>query len=158
MLAVMALEDHGLKTDQGEVLVTGAAGGVGLRFATAILANLGYEVAAVTGTPRTGGLPEGAGRRAHRCARGVLNETVKAPAGGRDLGRLCRCGGRRDAGPRAGADEIRGLRRGGGGLRVVAGLPATVIPFLFARREPAGHRQRDAALRQPPARLGAHRA
>ena len=48
MLAVMALEDHGLKAGDGPVLVTGAAGGVG-SVATAILANLGHEVAAVTG-------------------------------------------------------------------------------------------------------------
>ena len=45
MLAVMALEDHGIK--DGPVLVTGAAGGVG-SVATAILAKLGHEVAAVT--------------------------------------------------------------------------------------------------------------
>ena len=50
MLAVMALEAHGLKPGDGEVLVTGAAGGVG-SVATAILAKLGYEVAAVTGRP-----------------------------------------------------------------------------------------------------------
>ncbi|MCJ7874414.1 oxidoreductase [Phaeobacter sp. J2-8] len=48
MLAVMALEDQGI-TD-GPVLVTGAAGGVG-SVATAILANLGHQVAAVTGRP-----------------------------------------------------------------------------------------------------------
>ncbi|MDP7150951.1 MAG: acryloyl-CoA reductase [Paracoccaceae bacterium] len=48
MLAVMALEDHGLTPGDGPVLVTGAAGGVG-SVATAILANLGYDVAAVTG-------------------------------------------------------------------------------------------------------------
>ena len=52
MLAVMALEDHGLSPEKGEVLVTGAAGGVG-SVATAILANLGYEVAGVTGRPET---------------------------------------------------------------------------------------------------------
>ena len=52
MLAVMALEDHGLHTGHGPVLVTGAAGGVG-SVATAILANLGHEVAAVTGRPET---------------------------------------------------------------------------------------------------------
>ncbi len=40
MLAVMALEDHGLEPGNGPVLVTGAAGGVG-SVATAILANLG---------------------------------------------------------------------------------------------------------------------
>ena len=52
MLAVMALEDHGLSPDKGEVLVTGAAGGVG-SVATAILARLGYRVAASTGRPET---------------------------------------------------------------------------------------------------------
>ncbi len=52
MLAVMALEANGLKPGQGEVLVTGAAGGVG-SVATAILAKLGHEVAAVTGRPET---------------------------------------------------------------------------------------------------------
>lgn len=50
MLSVMALEDHGLEPDHGPVLVTGAAGGVG-SVATAILGQLGYEVAAVTGRP-----------------------------------------------------------------------------------------------------------
>ena len=52
MLAVLALGDHGMKPDQGEVLVTGAAGGVG-SIATAVLAQLGYEIAAVTGRPET---------------------------------------------------------------------------------------------------------
>ncbi|WP_425098539.1 MDR family oxidoreductase [Tropicibacter sp. S64] len=48
MLAVMALQDHGMTPGDGPVLVTGAAGGVG-SVAVAILANLGFEVAAVTG-------------------------------------------------------------------------------------------------------------
>ncbi len=52
MLAVMALEEHGLQPGRGPVLVTGAAGGVG-SVATAILANLGHEVAALTGRPET---------------------------------------------------------------------------------------------------------
>jgi acrylyl-CoA reductase (NADPH) len=50
MLAIMALEDHGLKPGDGDVLVTGAAGGVG-SVAVAILARLGHSVAAVTGRP-----------------------------------------------------------------------------------------------------------
>ncbi|MBF0269635.1 MAG: oxidoreductase [Alphaproteobacteria bacterium] len=51
MLAVMALEAHGLNPKKdGEVLVTGAAGGVG-SVAVAVLANLGYRVAAATGRP-----------------------------------------------------------------------------------------------------------
>jgi acrylyl-CoA reductase (NADPH) len=50
MLCVSALERHGLKPSQGEVLVTGAVGGVG-SVAVAILAKLGYQVVAATGRP-----------------------------------------------------------------------------------------------------------
>jgi acrylyl-CoA reductase (NADPH) len=50
MLAVMALEHHGLKPAGGPVVVTGAAGGVG-SVAVAILAKLGYQVTASTGRP-----------------------------------------------------------------------------------------------------------
>lgn len=53
MLCVMALEKHGLKPASGEVLVTGAAGGVG-SVAVAILAKLGYNVVAATGRPQEG--------------------------------------------------------------------------------------------------------
>jgi acrylyl-CoA reductase (NADPH) len=48
MLAVMALEEHGLKPGAGEVLVTGAAGGVG-SVAIALLSKLGHAVTASTG-------------------------------------------------------------------------------------------------------------
>lgn len=48
MLCVLALEDHGVKPDAGEVLVTGATGGVG-SVAIALLARLGYTVVAATG-------------------------------------------------------------------------------------------------------------
>ena len=48
MLAVMALERHGVKPDQGPIVVTGAAGGVG-SVAVALLAKLGYTVVASTG-------------------------------------------------------------------------------------------------------------
>ncbi|HEY3800887.1 MAG TPA: zinc-binding dehydrogenase, partial [Caulobacteraceae bacterium] len=48
MLCVMALEQHGVTPDKGEVLVTGAAGGVG-SVAIAILAKLGYQVVASSG-------------------------------------------------------------------------------------------------------------
>jgi acrylyl-CoA reductase (NADPH) len=48
MLAVIALEQHGLEPRAGEVLVTGAAGGVG-SVATALLAKLGHQVTASTG-------------------------------------------------------------------------------------------------------------
>ena len=52
MLAVMALERHGLTPGSGEILVTGAAGGLG-SVAIAILAKLGYSVAASTGRAET---------------------------------------------------------------------------------------------------------
>lgn len=53
MLAVMALEEHGLKPEnKGEVLITGAAGGVG-SIAIAILSRLGYRIAAGTGRAET---------------------------------------------------------------------------------------------------------
>lgn len=48
MLCVLALEDGGVTPKSGDILVTGAAGGVGST-ATAILANLGYRVTAVSG-------------------------------------------------------------------------------------------------------------
>ena len=51
MLAVMALERHGLRPDHGPVIVTGAAGGVG-SVAITLLAGLGFTVIASTGRPQ----------------------------------------------------------------------------------------------------------
>ena len=53
MLAIMTLEAQGLRPGHGPELVTGAAGGVG-SVAVALLARLGFEVAAVTGRPESG--------------------------------------------------------------------------------------------------------
>ncbi|WP_305969040.1 MULTISPECIES: oxidoreductase [unclassified Mameliella] len=75
MLAVMALEDQGIK--DGPVLVTGAAGGVG-SVATAILARLGHEVAAVTGRPDQADYLKGLGA-AQIVAREDLTEVTKKP-------------------------------------------------------------------------------
>jgi acrylyl-CoA reductase (NADPH) len=50
MLAVIALERHGLEPDAGDVMVTGSAGGVG-SVAVALLSRLGYRVVASTGRP-----------------------------------------------------------------------------------------------------------
>jgi len=50
MLCVMALERHGVTPDGGEVLVTGAAGGVG-SVAVSLLAKLGYTIVGVSGRP-----------------------------------------------------------------------------------------------------------
>ena len=51
MLCVMALQRNGIKPEDGEILVTGANGGVG-SFAIAILSSYGYEVVASTGRPQ----------------------------------------------------------------------------------------------------------
>lgn len=77
MLAVMALEDHGLRPGHGPVLVTGAAGGVG-SVAVALLAGLGHEVAAVTGRPETGEYLRGLGA-SQIVAREDLSEVTKKP-------------------------------------------------------------------------------
>jgi acrylyl-CoA reductase (NADPH) len=54
MLCVLALEKHGIKPADGEILVTGANGGVG-SVAVALLAKLGYTVVASTGRPAEAG-------------------------------------------------------------------------------------------------------
>ncbi|MBT7955345.1 MAG: acryloyl-CoA reductase, partial [Rhodospirillaceae bacterium] len=78
MLAVMALEDQGLTPDsEGEVLITGAAGGVG-SIATAILANLGYQVAASTGRAETADYLKSLGA-ASIVSREELEEAPKGP-------------------------------------------------------------------------------
>jgi len=77
MLAVMALEDHGLAPGHGPVLVTGAAGGVG-SVATAILGHLGHEVAAVTGRPEQEDYLRGLGAT-QIVAREDISEVTKKP-------------------------------------------------------------------------------
>jgi len=77
MLAVMALEAHGLKPGQAEVLVTGAAGGVG-SVATAILAKLGHAVACSTGRPETHAYLKGLGAAAI-VERGALAQPPAKP-------------------------------------------------------------------------------
>ena len=128
MLAVMALEDHGLKPDQGPVLVTGAAGGVG-SVASAILANLGYEVAAVTGRPETEEYLRSLGAT-QIVPREEINETVKRP-----LERETWAGCVDAVGGDMLARVLGQMKYGGSvsavGLAGGAGLPATVIPFLL---------------------------
>jgi acrylyl-CoA reductase (NADPH) len=77
MLAVMALEDHGVTPEAGEVLVTGAAGGVG-SVAVALLARLGYHATACTGRTETHDYLTGLGART-LIDRGELSEPNKRP-------------------------------------------------------------------------------
>ncbi|MEO0342359.1 MAG: MDR family oxidoreductase [Pseudomonadota bacterium] len=128
MFALMALEEHGLKTGQGPVLVTGAAGGVG-SVATAILANLGYEVAAVTGRPETADYLKGLGAT-QIVAREDINETVKRPLESEEWsGCIDAVGGpmlARVLGQMKHSASVAAVGLAGG-----ATLPATVIPFLL---------------------------
>nr|WP_325249242.1 acryloyl-CoA reductase [Amylibacter sp.] len=128
MLAVMALEDHGLKPGNGPVLVTGAAGGVG-SVATAILANLGYEVAGVTGRPETAEYLKSLGAR-QIVAREDLNETTKRPLEAETwAGCIDAVGG--DMLARVLGQMKYGASVSAVGLAGGAALPATVIPFLL---------------------------
>ncbi|WP_210879238.1 acryloyl-CoA reductase [Roseovarius autotrophicus] len=128
MLAVMALEDHGLRPGHGPVLVTGAAGGVG-SVATALLAALGHEVAAVTGRPETADYLRGLGAT-QIVPREELNETVKRPLESETWA------GCVDAVGGAMLARVLGQMKYGASVAAVglaggAGLPATVIPFLL---------------------------
>ena len=128
MLAVIALEQHGLKPGNGPVLVTGAAGGVG-SVATAILAKLGHEVAAVTGRPETEGYLRDLGATTI-VPREEINETVKRPLETESwAGCVDAVGGPMLA-------RVLGQIKYGGSVAAVglaggAQLPATVIPFLL---------------------------
>ena len=128
MLAVMALEDHGLTAGNGPVLVTGAAGGVG-SVATAILANLGHEVAAVTGRPETGDYLKSLGAT-QIVARAEINETVKRPLEAEAwAGCVDAVGG--DMLARVLGQMKYGASVSAVGLAGGAQLNATVIPFLL---------------------------
>lgn len=128
MLAVMALEDHGLRPGHGPVLVTGAAGGVG-SVATAILAHLGYEVAAVTGRPDTADYLKSLGATTI-VERDALNETTKRPLESETwAGCVDAVGGAMLA--RVLGQMKYGCSVAAVGLAGGANLPATVIPFLL---------------------------
>ncbi len=77
MLACMSLESHGITPARGDILVTGASGGVG-SIAIAILAALGYQVAASTGTQNAHDWLRSLGA-AHIIHRSELSETKSRP-------------------------------------------------------------------------------
>ena len=127
MLSVMALERMGVAPGAGEVVVTGAGGGVG-SIATAILAKLGYEVAAVTGRERLHGYLEALGARSI-VPREELSEQ------GRPLASERWAGGIDTVGSQVLANVLAGTRYGGTvaacGLAGGFDLPTTVMPFIL---------------------------
>ena len=111
-ISLEALEAHGLTPDKGEVLVTGAAGGVG-SLSVLLLASLGYQVAASTGRPELEPLSKRSRCPDHHPAprpRRAIQQTLGKCA----LGRLHRLSRRYHASPRLGPDGLRGFRRLGG--------------------------------------------
>jgi putative YhdH/YhfP family quinone oxidoreductase len=126
--SVKAIVDHGVRPADGEIVVTGATGGVGC-ISVALLAKLGYRVAAVTGKPEHGELLRRLGA-AEILGRETVDDTTDRPmlagrwaaaidtVGGNILGTLLR------------SVSYRGCVTACG---LVAGdqLPATVYPFLL---------------------------
>ena len=129
MLAVMALEDHGLTPDsEGEVLITGAAGGVG-SIATAILANLDYQVTASTGRVETAEYLTSLGA-ASIVSREKLEEAPKGPLSGeRWAGAIDNVGGPILANVLAGMKYHASVAAIG--LAASAKLETTVVPFII---------------------------
>ncbi len=128
VLALHALEAHGLTPDKGEVLVTGAAGGVG-SVAVAVLAKCGYLVAAVTGRPETEAYLRDLGA-SRIIPRAELAEVSKRPL---ETETWAGCV---DAVGGAMLARVLGQMKYGASVAAVglaggSALPATVIPFLL---------------------------
>ena len=128
MLAIIALEQHGLQKSNGSVLVTGGSGGVG-SVAIAILSKLGYEVATVTGRPESAEYLKSLGASII-VPREELNEAIKRPlekqvwsgcvdtVGGEMLARVF--------GQMFYGSSVAAVGNAGG-----ARLPASVMPFIL---------------------------
>ena len=128
MLAVMALEDHGLKPGAGEVLVTGAAGGVG-SVAVTLLAQGGYSVTASTGRPEQHDFLRSLGAAA------FLDRAELAKPPSRPLDSERWAGAVDAVGGTTLASLLTQLKYGASvaacGLAGGSDLPATVLPFLL---------------------------
>ncbi|MFY0989509.1 MDR family oxidoreductase [Halomonas sp. C05BenzN] len=127
MLAVMALERQGVTPDKGEILVTGANGGVG-SYAIALLSRLGYQVVASTGRPDEKAYLESLG-----AVEIIDRATLSEP--GRPLAKERWAGAIDAVGSHTLANVCASTRYGGTvaacGLAQGMDLPATVAPFIL---------------------------
>jgi acrylyl-CoA reductase (NADPH) len=127
MLCVIALEKHGVTPDRGEILVTGAAGGVG-SVATSILAKLGYTVIGLTGRPEQADYLKSLG------AAGTLDRE-EFSAKGKPLGKELWAGAIDAVGGQTLANVLAQVKYGGTvaacGNASGFDLPATVMPFIL---------------------------
>ena len=127
MLCVIALERHGVTPEKGEVVVTGAAGGVGST-AVALLARLGYTVVAVSGRPEEAEYLRGLGA-AEILDRAAFSEPGKPLARERWAGAVDVVGSHTLANVCA-AMRYRGVVTACG-LAQGMDLPASVAPFIL---------------------------
>jgi acrylyl-CoA reductase (NADPH) len=150
MLCVMALERHGVTPGDGEVLVTGAAGGVG-SVAVALLSKLGFRVAAMTGRPAESGFLTELG------AAEIVDRAAYAGAG-RPLAKERWAGAIDVVGSHTLANVCASLRYGGVvaacGLAGGMDFPGTVAPFILRGITLAGI---DSVMRPRPDRVEAWR-
>jgi acrylyl-CoA reductase (NADPH) len=127
MLAVMALERHGITPDRGPMIVTGAAGGVG-SVAISLLSKLGYHVIASTGRPAESGYLHDLG-----AAEIIAREELSGPA--KPLNKERWAGGVDSVGSHTLANVLSMTSYGGAiaacGLAQGMDLPATVAPFIL---------------------------
>ncbi|WP_374482562.1 MDR family oxidoreductase [Zoogloea sp.] len=127
MLCVMALERHGVTPDQGDILVTGAGGGVG-SVAVALLSKLGYRVVAVTGR-----MEEEPYLRQLGASEVLSRDEFSAP--GKPLAKERWAGAVDVVGSHVLANVCAGTKYGGTvaacGLAGGMDLPASVAPFIL---------------------------
>ncbi len=127
MLCVLALEQHGVKPGDGEVLVTGATGGVG-SVAIAILGKLGYKVVAATGKASEAAYLKALGASA-------VMDRAELSAPGKPFQKERWAGVVDAVGSHTLANALAQTRYGGTvaacGLAQAADLPTTVMPFIL---------------------------
>jgi acrylyl-CoA reductase (NADPH) len=127
MLAVLALEKHGLTPQAGPMVVTGAAGGVG-SVATAVLTKLGYHVIASTGR-----LSEASYLKDLGAAEVIDRNELSAPA--KPLAKERWAGGVDSVGSTTLANLLSMTRYDGAiaacGLAAGMDLPSSVAPFIL---------------------------
>ena len=127
MLCVMALEENGVTPEQGEILVTGAAGGVG-SVAVSLLAKLGYTVVASSGR---------AAEKDYLLSLGaaLVMDRNELSEKGRPLAKERWAGAIDVAGSHTLANICAAMKYGGTiaacGLAQGYDLPATVMPFIL---------------------------
>ena len=127
MLCVLALEDHGVKPEDGEILVTGANGGVG-SVSIALLAKRGYTIIASTGRPEEADYLKGLG------ASDTINRNELSEPG-RPLGKERWAAAIDCVGSHTLANVCATVKYGGVvaacGLAQGMDFPATVAPFIL---------------------------